>query len=355
MAGKEEQLVKRAQRLGRETVTMHDVAKHAGVSPMTVSRVLSGSAKVSAETRERVQAAIRKFRYSPNMAARNLAKGKTVHIGLLYNNPSYAYLNEFLVGVLEQSRHAGCQIVLEKCSPRNERSVIRKLCDDGVDGMILPPPLSDSRAALESVRSLGLPFIAVATAKPRTAGLSVGINDAEAAAAMTRFLLSLGHRRIGFILGAANQSASQERYAGYRTALEAAGLRVRPKWVQSGSFTYRSGYLAAEQMLAMADRPTAVFASNDDMAAGALAVAHRLQLDVPGKLTIVGFDDTPLATGIWPALTTIHQPIAAMARKALELLLEEIGLRRHGKSLGPARHILKFSLVKRESSGPARP
>lgn len=348
-------MVKRAQRAGRDAVTMYEVAKHADVSPMTVSRVLSGSAKVSADTRERVEAAVQKLRYSPNLAARNLAKGRTLHIALLYNNPSYAYLNEFLVGVLEQSRKAGCQIILEKCGSHNQSAIIRSLLKEGVDGVILPPPLSDSRAAFESLRATELPFIAAAAARPRGAGLSLGINDAEAAAAMTRLLLALGHRKIGFILGAANQTASRERYAGFQSALKTAGLRARPEWVRRGSFTYRSGYDAAEEMLTLADRPTAIFASNDDMAAGAAAVAHRLQLDVPEQLTIVGFDDTPLATAIWPALTTIRQPIAAMARKALELLLEEIRLRRSGRSLGAIRQVLNYSLVQRESSGAAPP
>ena len=329
---------------------MHEVAQHVGVSPMTVSRVLSGDAKVRAETRARVQTAIAKLGYSPNVAARNLARASTVHIGLLYNNPSAAYMNELLVGVLEQSSHAGCQVLLEKCGSRNERAVIEKLLQEGVGGVILPPPLSDSRVALETVRAAKIPFIAVATGRPTAEGLSVRINDFEAAAAMTRYLLSLGHHNIGFIVGAPNQTASGERYAGFAAALNERGLTARPEWVKQGQFTYRSGLAAAEQLLSGPRRPSAIFASNDDMAAAAIAVAHRLRLDVPGNLTVVGFDDTPLATTIWPALTTIRQPVAAMARKAIELLLEEIRLRTAGSSLGPLQHIVNFSLIKRESS-----
>jgi LacI family transcriptional regulator len=318
---------------------------------MTVSRVLSGNARVSKETRLRVQAAIRQLKYSPNIAARNLARASSIHIGLLYNNPSAAYLNEFLVGVLEQSRNSGCQIVLEQCSAHNQRNVVRKLSDGGVDGVILPPPLSDSKGALQAVASVGLPFVEVATGRPSSAGLSVGIDDAEAAAAMTRYLLSLGHRKIGFILGASNQRASGERYQGFLAALKQANLSTRPEWVKRGSFTYRSGLIAAEEILSRAERPTAIFASNDDMAAGVVAVAHRLQIDVPGQLAIAGFDDTPLASTIWPALTTIRQPVAAMARKSLELLLDEIRLRRQGETQAPSRQLFKFSLIKRESTG----
>ncbi len=320
---------------------------------MTVSRALSGDAHVEAATRQRVQAAVKELGYSPNVAARNLARAASLHIGLLYNNPSAAYLNELLVGVLEQSSQAGCQIVLEKCGARNERSVIERLLRDDVGGIILPPPLSDSNIALEALHAAKVPFIAVATGRPEAEGLSVRIDDQEAAAAMVRYLLSLGHRDIGFIVGAPNQTVSAQRQAGFEMALREAGVPVRPEWVKQGSFTYRSGLEVAEEILGSGKHhPTAIFASNDDMAAAAMAVAHRLHLDVPKDLTIVGFDDTPLATTIWPALTTVRQPVAAMARKAVELLLEEIRLRRLGETLGPVQHVMNFTLVKRESSAP---
>ncbi|HEV2700929.1 MAG TPA: LacI family DNA-binding transcriptional regulator [Steroidobacteraceae bacterium] len=329
---------------------MYEVAQYVGVSPMTVSRVLSGDTKVRGETRQRVQAAIEKLRYSPNVAARNLAKAATLHIGLLYNNPSANFLNELLVGVLEQCSRAGCQVLLEKCGLRDERKAVQKLLADGVGGIILPPPLSDSRTVLETLRAAKVPYICVAPGRPAAEGLSVCINDHEAAAAMTRCLLSLGHRDIGFIVGAPNQTSSSERYAGFVSALAEQGLQPRAEWVKQGAFTYRSGLSATEQLLSASPRPTAIFASNDDMAAAAIAVAHRFGLEVPRDLTIVGFDDTTVATTIWPGLTTIRQPVAAMARKAIEILVEEIRLQATGGSLGPQQHILNFSLIKRESS-----
>lgn len=349
-----EKSVKKSPRRRSNAVTMHEVAKYVGVSPMTVSRVLSGDAIVRTETRERVQEAILRLGYSPDVAARNLAKASTVQIGLVYNNPSSAYLNELLIGVLERSSHAGCKVVLEKCGVRGERAAIRKLLGGGVNGIILPPPLSDSKVALETLRAKKVPFIAVATGRTVEEGLSVCINDFEAAAAMTRYLLSLGHRNLGFIVGAPNQTASAQRYAGFKAALRDAGLKLRPEWVKHGSFSYRSGLLAAEQLLTGAKRPSAIFASNDDMAAAAIAVAHRLRIDVPSDLMIAGFDDTPLATTIWPTLTTVRQPIAAMARKAVELLLEEVRQRRHNRTLAPLQHFLKFSLVKRDSTAVCR-
>jgi len=348
-------VVKKKRRRGRNAVTMHEVASYAGVSPMTVSRVLNGDGKVRAETRERVQDAITKLDYSPNVAARNLAKASAVHVGLLYNNPSAAYLNELLVGVLEQSSEAGCQVLLEKCGTRNERAGIEKLLADGVGGIILTPPLSDSKTVIASLQLSKVPFVAVASGRPAADGISVRINEFEAAAAMTRYLLSLGHSDIGFIVGAPNHTASLERQAGFEVAMREQGIAVRPEWVKQGQFTYHSGLLAAEQLLSGAHRPTATFASNDDMAAAAIAVAHRMRLDVPGDLTVVGFDDTPLATTIWPSLTTVRQPVAAMARKGMELLLEQIRLRAAGANPSSVQHTVNFSLVKRDSSGPPRP
>ena len=331
---------------------MHEVAKYAGVSPMTVSRALSGDANVTQDMKQRVENAVKQLGYSPNIAARNLAKAAAVHVGLLYNNPSAGYLNELLVGLLNEGSQTGCQIVLEKCGARVERSVIDKLRKDGVGGIILPPPLSDSKFSLDALRAAKIPFIAVATGRPAAGGLSVRINDFEAAAAMTRHLLALGHRKIGFIIGASNQTASAQRQAGFISTLREAKLEPRAEWVKQGSFTYRSGLTAAEEILAAHDRPSAIFASNDDMAAAAIAVAHRQHLDVPGDLTIVGFDDTPLATTIWPTLTTVRQPVAAMAGKALKLLLEEIRLRSLGRTLEPLQQVVHFSLIKRESSAP---
>ncbi len=228
---------------------------------MTVSRVISGDANVKPETRKRVDAAIKHFGYSPNVAARNLARAATVHIGMLYNNPSAAYLNELLVGVLEHSRKAGSQILLEKCGPRGERAAVEKLVADGVGGIIMTPPLSDSRVAIEALRSRDIPFVSVATGRLQGSGLAVRIDDFEAAASMTRYLISLGHRRIGFIRGAQNQHVSAERYAGYKAALTEADIPLRTEWVKQGSFTYRSGLLPSEQLLTGAERPSAIFAS----------------------------------------------------------------------------------------------
>lgn len=187
---------------------------------------------------------------------------------------------------------------------------------------------------------------------PPERSLNVRIDDAAAAAAMTRHLIDLGHRRIGFIRGNPNQTSSAERHRGFVEAVEAAGLDMKAMPVEQGYFTFRSGIVAAERLLDRKDPPTAIFASNDDMAAAAVGVAHRRGLHVPQDISIVGFDDTSLATTMWPELTTVRQPIAAMAESALTLLLARLRAHRAGTTHKLEEQVLDHELILRESSGP---
>ena len=340
---------KNARRSGK-VITILDVALHAGVSPMTVSRVINGEANVREETRARVAASVAALRYKPNQAARSLASADAVHIGVLYANPSANYLSEFLLGSLEQSSLSGCQLVIEKCEgAESEAEAISRLVKGGVDGVILPPPLCDSEESMKALRDAGIAAVLVASGKPAPDLCAISINNFEASRAMTRYLLELGHKRIAFINGHPNQTATGQRFHGYVEAMTEAGLSVDAEQVVQGYFTYRSGLEAAEKLLTEW-KPTAIFASNDDMAAATMAVAHRKGMDVPGDLAVAGFDDTPLATTVWPALTTVRQPIAEMAREAVRLLIDQIRKRRGGET-APVRHkTLKFTLIDREST-----
>jgi len=333
--------------------TIADVAAQAGFAPMTVSRVINGESNVRQETREAVQAAIAKLRYSPNPAARALAGAGQVRIGLLYSNPSAAYLSEFLVGSLEEARLNHVQLVVEKCeTSRREDEVVRELLASGIDGIILPPPLCDSKRIHSAITRARALAVAVASASPPQSLMAIGIDDAAAAAAMTRYLLALGHERVGFIVGNPDQTASSRRLEGYQSALEEAGLPLDPALIAQGLFTYRSGLVASEQLLNLPQPPTAIFASNDDMGAAAIAVAHRRHLRVPEDLTVCGFDDTEFSRSIWPELTTIRQPIAEMSRAAVQLLVNRIRARRAGIDDDARQVLLSFTLVKRDSHAP---
>ncbi|WP_343518042.1 LacI family DNA-binding transcriptional regulator [Sphingomonas sp.] len=338
------------------SVTVQDVARAAGVSAMTVSRVMNGGTNVREDTRKAVLAAVEKLNYRPNAAARSLAAGGAAQIGLLYANPSAGYLSQFLIGALEAARRAGSHLVLESCADEGEAAqaeAIRQLIDAEVRGVVLPPPLSESQTVRAALAEAGIPWAAIAMGLHEGGTLNVRIDDFEAARAMTRHLIELGHRDIAFIVGHYNQVASAERRRGFVAALEEAGIDPAGAAIEQGLFTYRSGLDAAEKILAGPNLPTAIFASNDDMAAAAVGVAHRRGLQVPGDVSIVGFDDTAIATSIWPALTTIRQPIADMAEAAITMLLRRVR-ERPGQQDAAEEEVLPYELVVRESAGPRR-
>lgn len=335
---------------GQGGATVLDVARAAGVSAQTVSRVVNGSPNVADATRDKVLAAIAELSYRVNLAARAARVG-TFRVGLLYSNPSAAFLSAFLVGAMGRCSQIGAQLILEHCSDlKSQRIAIGKLISQGVDGILIPPPLCDSRPTLKQLDETGMPTVAVATGRPSPLASAVRIDDYEGASAMTRYLLSIGHTDIAFIKGDPAHTPAQLRYAAFVDTMKAAGKPILPERIAQGMFTYRSGLEAARQLLGHATLPTAIFASNDDMAAGVIAVAHGMRLRLPDDLAICGFDDTPVATAVWPELTTIHQPIADMAGAAVDLLIDQIRRRRAGEPKNVQHQVLPFSLVTRESS-----
>jgi LacI family transcriptional regulator len=346
--------MKKQRRRMQQNVTIRDVAKRAGVSPMTVSRVINNGSNVTDATRTAVMAAIHDLNYAPNPSARRLAGHESFRIGLLYSNPSAAFLSELLLGVLGESSKTGHQLMVEKCGANaaSERAALRKLLDGGATGLILPPPLCETRSVLSEMQQAGIALVSVAAGNTSADFATVRMDNYKAAWEMTEYLLSLGHRDIGFIKGHPNQTVSDQRLQGFLDALKSAGVDPNSAGVEQGYFTYRSGATAAEQLLSRQPRPTAIFAANDDMAAATLATAHRMGIDVPGDLSIAGFDDTPIAATLWPTLTTVRQPIAAMARTAVQSLLKEMR-RQHDKNpRPPSQQLLRHVLVKRGSTAP---
>jgi LacI family transcriptional regulator len=327
--------------------TIYDVARAAGVSGMTVSRVVNGNTKVDSAVRERVTAAMVALKYEVNLAARTARIG-TLRIGLLFSNPSVAFMSDFLVGAMGQCSQSSVQLILEHCGEgQSQREAIDKLIEQGADGILVPPPLCDEASTLAQLGAMGMPIVAVATARPAPDTSAVRIDDYLGAKTMMHHLFSLGHHDIAFIKGDPDHTPAQLRYQAYVDALATAGLPLRAERVAEGMFTYRSGLSAARQLLEQPTRPSAVFACNDDMAAAVVGVAHGMRLRVPQDLAICGFDDTPIASAVWPELTTIRQPIGEMASAAVELLIEEI--RRHHAKLPrlALNRVMPYTLVTR--------
>jgi LacI family transcriptional regulator len=261
-----------------------------------------------------------------------------------------------LVGALDGSHRTASQLVLDRwdnLKPAAEKAAAQRL-SEGIAGVILPPPLCESKAIAAAFAAEGVPAVALATGRAREDVSCVRIDDFHAAREMTLHLIAEGHSRIAFIKGQPTQTASAQRLAGFEAAMEESGLEIDPSLVVQGFFSYKSGLEAAEKLLARKRIPTAIFASNDDMAAAAISVAHRRALDVPGDLSVVGFDDTPIATTVWPELTTIRQPIAAMAEAAINLLLHKIRRPKDRHAQQAVDHLVPYVLVKRDSVAPPR-
>lgn len=291
----------------------------------TVSRVLNKEPNVAAKTRERVLAVAKELRYSPNLAARGLASSKSYLIALLYDNPSPYYIANIQKGAIDACRESGYHLVVEPISVSGasdlSQEMERILERLPVDGVIVTPPLSDSFEVKSILERLKVNYVPVAPSLEHDEVASVKMDDVQAAYEMTEFLIGKGHKKIGFITGHPEHSATGLRQEGFLKAMKSAGLDVDKDYVAKGDFSFKSGVDAAEHLLGLADRPTAIFSSNDDMAAGVVSVANRMGISVPDQLSVGGFDDTPLAQILWPQLTTVKQPIYEMGYQAVSLLI----------------------------------
>ncbi len=313
---------------GGARVTIRDVAALAGVSVKTVSRVMNQHPYVNAATSARVEAAVAQLGFRPSIAARSLAGNRSGQVALLYDNHSPHYIHQIQEGCWSRCQIDRVRLLaqpVDVAAADVASQVSALIAETHVDGVILSSPVTDCPAVLNRLEQLGVAFVRISPGTNHALTASVYMDDVQAADDMTTHLLNLGHRRIGFIVGHPNHMASDQRLFGYRRALDRVGVDFEPALVHPGAFTFDSGTLAARALLALDDRPTAIFASNDDMAAGVLAVAHRAGLAVPDQLSVAGFDDTQLARMVWPPLTTIRQPVRDLAYTAADLLLRAAG------------------------------
>jgi LacI family transcriptional regulator len=335
-----------------QPATLEDVAALAEVSAKTVSRVVNAEPTVSEKTRERVLRAIALLDYKPNLNARMLAGERSYLIGLFYDKPG-DYLTNFHAGAADRCRESGYHLMLEswdRDSPQFTRQVSTLLRQMRLDGVILLPPLSDDVLIGNTLRDASVPSVRIAPRNHMDDSPSIGIDDYLAARQLTAHLLSLGHRRIGFILGKPGHGATEERYRGFADEMRAQNTPIDASLVETGNFVFTDGVACAQRLLSVTSPPTAIFASNDDMAAAVVSVAHRRGFDVPRHLSVVGFDDTATATTVWPELTTIRQPISQMAEAALDLLIRRIRKRRDGEAQPAVDRLVAHELVVRQSA-----
>ncbi len=346
------------------SVTIYDVAARAGVSIKTVSRVMNKEPNVRPAMRDRVLEAASALDYSPNLSARSLAGSRSFVIAVFVDaaltidhwksERGADYLSRIQLGATLQCRDAGYHLLIELIdhdAPRVRQEVAALLAALKPDGVILTPPSSDNETVLELLDKAGTPYVRLGPERPDGVGPRVHMDDFAAAREMTQHLAGLGHRRIGFIVGEPRYGASQARRGGYLDAMNQLNLPVSDSWVRQGDFTFQSGLEQAKALLSLPDRPTAIFASNDDMALGCLAAAAEAGLMVPGEVSVAGFDDSPSARFSRPQLTTVRQPVVEMASLATRLLIS--GVIKGSSSMGaPLDELLPFELIHRASTAP---
>ncbi|APG61684.1 LacI family transcriptional regulator [Sphingorhabdus lutea] len=332
-----------------ERSNIRDVSALAGVSVKTVSRVLNDHQYVSDATRKKVEDAMAQLDFRPNMAARVLAGTKSGQIALIYDNHSPYYMHQIQSGCWERCHEGKVRLLAQPVNvddPDVGAQVAALVKEAHMDGVILSSPVTDCDAVLRVLEGMGTPFVRISPGTNHAMTSSVFMDDAQAADDMTSHLINFGHRRIGFITGHQNHMASNDRQFGYRRALDRAGIAFEPQLVAEGQFDFDSGVRAGKYFLDMKHPPTAIFASNDDMAAGVLAEAHDRGISLPQKLSVAGFDDTTMARTVWPPLTTIHQPMFDLGFRAADLLLkgDEISHQRLVHQLVQRKSVIKNNI-----------
>ncbi len=345
---------------GRSGVTtIHDVAERAGVSIKTVSRVVNREPNVRPEMMQRVQQVIDELNYRPNFSARNLAGRKAYLIALLYDNPSDSYLIGVQEGALRSCKKLGYSLLLQPCRydlPSFIGEVEAMVRERRPYGLVLTPPVSDVQALHEVLDANNVDYVCTGSVDRHAQFPIVRADDFQGAYDLTRYLLDLGHRSIGFIQSHPAHVSARARVDGFLRAHQDFDVSVDEHFIVQGMNTFDSGVECARRLLTQLKRPTAIFAANDDMAAGVLHVAHDMGISVPAQLSVAGFDDVPLARCVWPSLTTVRQPIKEMAELAIEVLINVAAERARGVQSERRVELLSNELIIRDSTAPpARP
>ncbi|MFA4892546.1 LacI family DNA-binding transcriptional regulator [Brevundimonas sp.] len=343
-----------AKRPSGKPATINDIARLAEVSKKTVSRVINNSPFVKDDTRKRVEAIIAEHGYSPDPQARGLAFRRSFLVGMIYDNPSPNYVVNMQQGVLDAVRGSGLELVVHPCNRGSEtflNEVRAFIVRQKLFGVVMPPSVSEDERVVAILRDADCPYVRIASVSLDEPACMVVTHDSRGGARAARHLAELGHRRIAFISGPDTFRSSHERGRGFAEGLAEHGVTLDPAYVRRAAYTFESGVEAATELLALPQRPTAIFAGNDEMAIGVMKAARDAGLRVPEDLSIVGFDDLPMASRVWPNLTTIRLPIRDMGRMAAEKLTAR------SRGLDPATLVqpeVDPSLVVRDSTAPPR-
>jgi DNA-binding LacI/PurR family transcriptional regulator len=333
---------------GRRTAVMADVAKLAGVSHQTVSRVINQSTQVREPTRERVLAAMRELDYRPNLAARALVTGRSRTVGVVSFDTTLHGPASTLFGIERAAHQAGYHVTIVSAAAPDRASVVdavERLRRQGVDGILVIAPQVDAADALAAV-SPDVPLVAVEGGRAGSTPL-VAVDQVAGAAAATAHLLELGHRTVWHVTGPPDWIEARQRVDGWRSALRAAGAEVPLPLI--GDWSPGSGY-ALGQALARDPEVTAIFVANDQMALGTLRALHEAGRDIPGEVSVVGFDDVPEAEYYLPPLTTVRQDFGEMGRRSMRLLLDVMA---SGAEHAATPSTITPELIVRASTAPA--
>jgi LacI family transcriptional regulator len=329
---------------------MAEIAAQAGVSIPTVSRVLKGRPDVAPATRACIEQIIRESGYIRSSAAKGLRKGSSGVIDLLVPNIDNQYVTEIVRGVEEALKRTGLRLALSFTDDQalEERQWLAKITDRATDGAILVLAHGQS-SNLDELGGRRIPFVVVDHRGELGPDVpSVGATNWAGGRVAVEYLLSLGHRRIAMIAGPPSFRCSLDRIAGYRAALEAAGIPIDPELIRPGDFRLQSGYTQTSALLALPDPPTAIFAGNDMQAMGVYKVLYLRNIHVPERMSVIGFDDIPFTTIVSPSLTSVRQPLFDMGRVATTMLLRLVA----GEALDSCRVELPTTLITRESCAP---
>ncbi|UTW54706.1 LacI family DNA-binding transcriptional regulator [Kordiimonas sp. SCSIO 12610] len=332
-----------------EKATIDDVARMAGVSVSTVSRVLNNEKYVREAMRKKVMDAVSMLRYKPSMHARSLAGEKSHVLGLFFDDPRGEYVSSILYGALKKCNEDNTHLAVEILDTQNAGEKIEAFLSQlRPDGVILPPPVCDNVEVLNILDRHKIPAVRIAPSFDHASMMTIKIDDKLAALDLIEHVIALGHTEIAIIKGDPEHGGAKDRLSGYRAALTKHGINIREEFLEQGYFSFDSGFACADRLLSLVNPPTAIFACNDEMASAVISCARQKGLKVPNDVSVVGFDDAVICTRVWPTITTVRQPVEEIAITAIEYL-KNLQDPQANNAEGVGSILMDYSIIQRQS------